>query len=184
MTDAPAPARRGTARERLLVAAGELFYSEGINTSGVEAIAARAGVTKATLYNNFRSKDQLVAEYLRGRLESSRRNRARFDDPAQAPAGRVAAFFEEVEHAIANGTFHGCPYSKAAVEVPGNAEAMVVVQEHYADVIAHFTDVTGDRTTAETIAMIYDGGMLAAKASGTAEPMARAKAAALRLIAS
>lgn len=182
MSESPATTRRGTARARLLEAAEQLFYYEGINTTGVEAIASKAGVTKATLYNNFRSKDQLVAEYLRGKLEKSRRNMRSFDNPEAPAPERVSAFFDDVVRDIEQHRFHGCPFSKAAVEVPGNDEAMEVVREHYADVVTHFTNVTGEPATAETIAMIYDGGMLAAKASGDSRPVVKAKDAALRLV--
>src|SRR5256886_16269211 len=52
-------------RERLLTAAGELFYRQGIRAVGVDAIAEAAGTNKMTLYRHFPSKDELVAEYLR-----------------------------------------------------------------------------------------------------------------------
>lgn len=52
-------------RERILTAARELFYRQGIRAVGVEAIAEAAGTNKMTLYRHFPSKDELVAEYLR-----------------------------------------------------------------------------------------------------------------------
>src|SRR6266852_3680211 len=52
-------------RERILAAAGDLFYRHGIRAVGVEAIAEAAGTNKMTLYRHFQSKDELVAEYLR-----------------------------------------------------------------------------------------------------------------------
>jgi AcrR family transcriptional regulator len=52
------------ARERLLRAAADLFYSSGINSTGVDAVVRRAGVAKASLYNNFSGTEGLVAAYL------------------------------------------------------------------------------------------------------------------------
>ena len=52
-------------RDRILVAAGSLFYREGIHATGVERIAQQAGVSKRTMYQHFPSKTQLVEEYLR-----------------------------------------------------------------------------------------------------------------------
>ncbi|MET0675423.1 MAG: helix-turn-helix domain-containing protein, partial [Bradyrhizobium sp.] len=54
-------------RERIISAANALFYHDGIRGVSVDAVAARAGVTKRTLYYHFRSKDDLVAAYLAGR---------------------------------------------------------------------------------------------------------------------
>ena len=65
---APAPAAaRLPARERLLAAANELFYAEGVHTVGIDRVIEHAGVAKATLYATFGSKDELVRAYLEGR---------------------------------------------------------------------------------------------------------------------
>ena len=56
-----------TTSERIIAAASRLFYSEGIRSVSVDAVAAKAGVTKRTLYYHFKSKDDLVAAYLSGR---------------------------------------------------------------------------------------------------------------------
>src|SRR5882724_558804 len=53
-------------RERIIAVAADLFYRHGIRAIGVEAIAEAAGTNKMTLYRHFASKDELVAEYLRG----------------------------------------------------------------------------------------------------------------------
>jgi AcrR family transcriptional regulator len=53
-------------RERILVAAGDLFHKQGIRGVGVEAIAEAAGTNKMTLYRHFDSKDELIAEWVRG----------------------------------------------------------------------------------------------------------------------
>jgi AcrR family transcriptional regulator len=53
-------------RERILAAAGELFQKQGIRGVGVEAIAEAAGTNKMTLYRHFASKDELIAEWVRG----------------------------------------------------------------------------------------------------------------------
>lgn len=53
-------------RERILTAAGELFYREGLRGVGVERIAAVAETTKMALYRHFTSKDELIGEWLSG----------------------------------------------------------------------------------------------------------------------
>ena len=54
-------------RERIVSAANALFYADGIRGVSVDAVAAKAGITKRTLYYHFKSKDDLVAAYLAGR---------------------------------------------------------------------------------------------------------------------
>lgn len=53
-----------SARRRLLDAATRLFYEGGIHAVGIDRIIAEAGVAKATFYNHFPSKDDLVVAYL------------------------------------------------------------------------------------------------------------------------
>ena len=53
-----------TARQRLLDAAADLFYRQGIGAVGVDLVSMRAGVSKRTLYQQFGSKDRLIAESL------------------------------------------------------------------------------------------------------------------------
>lgn len=57
-------------RDRILVAAGDLFFKQGIRGVGVEAIAEAAGTNKMTLYRYFDSKDELIAEWVRGMVSS------------------------------------------------------------------------------------------------------------------
>jgi AcrR family transcriptional regulator len=58
---------RLSARERLLAAATELFYADGINTVGIDRVIEHAGVAKASLYDCFGSKEELIRSYLEAR---------------------------------------------------------------------------------------------------------------------
>src|ERR1700680_1834960 len=53
-------------RERIVAVASDLFYRQGIRAVGVETIAEAAGTNKMTLYRHFQSKDELIAEWVRG----------------------------------------------------------------------------------------------------------------------
>src|ERR1700686_119098 len=75
-------------RQRILAAAGDLFYRHGIRAVGVDAIAAAAGTNKMTLYRHFASKDALVAEYLR---QEAREADASWDALGKAYPGNALA---------------------------------------------------------------------------------------------
>src|SRR4029453_3933801 len=51
-------------RDRLLGAADRLFYQEGVRAVGIDRVLAEADAAKASLYQHFGCKDQLVASYL------------------------------------------------------------------------------------------------------------------------
>ena len=106
-------------RARILAAAGELFYREGIRAVGVEAIAEAAGTNKMTLYRHFASKDALVAEYLRCLADKAssiwRRLAAEYPDD---PRAQLRGWLEDVSSRIASADDRGCALANAAVELP------------------------------------------------------------------
>src|SRR6266702_8959547 len=67
--NSPSGAARDRGRDRVRRAAYELFSREGARAVGVDTVIARAGVAKMTLYRNFRSKDDLILDFLRCREE-------------------------------------------------------------------------------------------------------------------
>src|ERR1700743_3763533 len=69
--DHPRTVSGPSARERLLAAADELFYTEGVQSVGVERILERAGVAKASLYKLFGDKDGLVLAYPQARHDGT-----------------------------------------------------------------------------------------------------------------
>lgn len=109
-------------RARILAAAGDLFYRQGIRAVGVDAIAEAAGTNKMTLYRHFASKDELVAEYLRecAQLAEGSWERLRQSHPGDARAQLRAWLVEMAEH-VANNDERGCPLANAAVELPEKA---------------------------------------------------------------
>ena len=59
----------GSVRDRLLIAADELFYRDGVHRVGIDRVIERAGVAKASLYAAFGSKEELVVAYLEARAQ-------------------------------------------------------------------------------------------------------------------
>jgi len=54
------PNQEDASRERLLIAAQHLFCRYGVQGVGVAKVLEEAGVSRKTLYQRFRSKDDLV----------------------------------------------------------------------------------------------------------------------------
>jgi len=58
----------GRTRLGLLAGAARAFAEHGLRRSTMQSIAAAAGVAKATLYNHFRTKDEVAAALLAAEL--------------------------------------------------------------------------------------------------------------------
>lgn len=180
----------GTVHERLLAAAGELFYAEGITAVGVERIRARADVAKSSLYEHFRSKDQLVAAYLQARSDGWRERLERALAAAgDEPSARLAAVFAELGAWIDEPGYRGCPFINASAELPDPAHpAAVVAEKHQAwvlDLMAEVAKSSGARNPerlARQLVMLYNAAMVEAQL-GSATATEDAAAAAQLLLA-
>jgi AcrR family transcriptional regulator len=119
-------------RERILVAAGDLFHKQGIRGVGVEAIAEAAQTNKMTLYRYFASKDELITEWVRGMIarkeedwkDLSARYRGDPEGQLQEWSRRIAAKLRAMEE-------RGSALGNAFAELPDpNHPARRVMQEH------------------------------------------------------
>src|SRR5437588_2437697 len=130
-------------RERILAAAGDLFYRHGIRAIGVEAIAEAAETNKMTLYRHFSSKDELVAEYLRRNMEEAnsyweRRAAAHPGDPF----GQLRAWLNDMAAHVGSGDERGCALANAAVELPEKDHpARRVIEAYKAGVRARLAEL-------------------------------------------
>src|SRR5258708_23437189 len=106
-------AKRPSARERLLAASDELFYRDGVHSTGIDAIIERAGVAKGSLYYIFGGKDQLVAAYLRGRLERWQLAIEAAQGGAGDPDAKILAVFDAIAHYVSQPEVRGCPFHNA-----------------------------------------------------------------------
>ncbi len=111
--------RNATAtRERLIKAANELFYGDGIRSVSMDAVAAKAGVTKRTLYYHFDSKDDLVVAYLTAQDQPTLAQFARWFDENDGPLPeKVAGLFNRVATATQHPKWKGCGFLRTAAEL-------------------------------------------------------------------
>src|SRR5882757_7573748 len=97
-----------SARERLLAAANELFYEEGVHTVGIDRVIERAGVAKASLYNTFGSKDELIKAYLEARHVARQKRVTEKIAGYDNPRDRLLGVFDALGDLFLEPTFRGC----------------------------------------------------------------------------
>ncbi len=106
-------------QEKILLAASELFYSQGVRATGVDAIAKAAKTTKMSLYRYFPSKDDLVIAFLRKRDEDFRTwFVGQVDDKAGNPKDKLLAIFDVISEWMNIPEFRGCAFINASAEFP------------------------------------------------------------------
>ena len=178
---------RPSARDRLLAAANELFYTEGVHTVGIDRVIEQAGVAKASLYNTFGSKEELVRAYLEDRHASTAgritRALARYDTPRD----RLLGVFDAQGELFAEPEFRGCAFVSASAESPSD-----VVEQAAADYrgwvrglftgLAREAGVPDPEGLARQLHLLYDGASLSARMDHDRSAAVAARAAAEALL--
>ncbi|MCI0401022.1 MAG: TetR family transcriptional regulator [Gammaproteobacteria bacterium] len=104
-------------REQLIDTAVELFYRDGFHATGIDKILSNSGVSRMTLYNHFRSKDELILAALH-RMDEQWRNwfMRSVEHQADTPYDRLLAIFDVLGEWFRQKNFSGCLFVKASAE--------------------------------------------------------------------
>jgi AcrR family transcriptional regulator len=119
-------------RERILETASELFYRRGVRAVGVDLIVEAAGVAKTSLYRHFRTKDDLIAAFLR-REDTDfwacwDRVAERYPQDGKA---ELEAHMAWIGERVGRPNYRGCPQLNVAAEFPEEDHpARVVARSH------------------------------------------------------
>lgn len=179
-------------RDRILHAASELFYSQGIKATGVDAIATQAGSNKMTLYKHFPSKDDLVIAFLRKRDEDFRTWFVeKIDSVAYQPKDKLLAIFDVIGEWLEIPEFRGCAFINAAAEFPieGNPVHQVSA-EFYDKFRSYISDLAGQcgiaspESLALQLSLLVEGAIVSEQMKRNSGAAKQAKLAASVLIES
>jgi AcrR family transcriptional regulator len=176
------------ARERLLAAAGTLFYEEGFNNVGIERVIERAGVAKASLYDCFGSKEALIRAYLQSRKEARqarlREGLAKYTTPRE----RLLGVFDILGQIIAEPSYRGCAFVKAGAEAVAGGGIRAVCEDTRRWLHDLFIELSQDagaidpKALAQQLLMLYDGASISAEMDRNPEAARAARAAAAALL--
>ncbi|HEX9390360.1 MAG TPA: TetR/AcrR family transcriptional regulator [Usitatibacteraceae bacterium] len=180
--------KKPSARERLLAAASELFYEEGINTVGIDRVIERAGVAKASLYDCFGSKEELIRQYLVVRHET---RRARILDKLAAyktPRTKLLGVFDVMGALLEEQNFRGCAFLRASAEARPDSKVKSACDDSRAWLrglfvaLAREAGVVKADALAQQLVLLYDGVSVSAQMDRDASAAAAARKVATALL--
>jgi AcrR family transcriptional regulator len=157
---------RKPARDRIFETARDMFYRRGIRAVGVESIAAEAGATKMSLYRNFPSKDELVAECLR---EQSKEGLEWWDEIVanhETPRARLEALFQAFADKSVEDD-QGCAICNASIELhEPEHPARIVAHEHKREMLRRLVELSQqagakDDELGEGLMLLLEGAFMA-----------------------
>jgi AcrR family transcriptional regulator len=156
-------------RQRLLAAGSDLFYRYGIGAVGVDLISDSAGVSKRTLYQQFGSKDELVAECLRAGGADVVAHYLRGATEDAPPRERILGVFDGLAEWSTLDSFRGCPFMNTATELtdpdhPARQvarEFKITLRDFFAGEASRGA-ATNPTMLADQLLMLFDGAMVQA----------------------
>jgi AcrR family transcriptional regulator len=181
------PRSSAETREHVLGVAHELFYWHGIRATGVDRVAAAAGVAPTTLYRLFASKDDLIGAYIE---RADRLYRDWFDAAAAAggtdPLEQILAVFDALDEQVQPQHCRGCPFLMALAEFPDPAHpahrAAVMMKAWARDRFGQLTAALADdgraarpELLADQLALVMEGTYASAQALSAEGPARHAR---------
>ena len=177
-------------REHLIDTATRLFSQHGFRATGIDTILAAAGVAKMTLYNHFKSKDELILASLRRADEQTRAQLAREIAAHRGTAReRLLAVFEDLARWVEEPAFNGCLFTKAAADYPDARDPIHgLAAEHkrllraFLEGLARETGAADPAALAWQLQLLFDGATVQAQVCGDSGAATQALKAAETLI--
>jgi AcrR family transcriptional regulator len=158
--------QRANKRDQILDAAQRCFYERGITATGVDTVAAAAGVSKRTLYNHFASKDDLVLAYLELRENRWRKLLDERLDGVTDPVDRILAYVDAYFGVPSDEDFRGCALINAAAETPDSGSQVLERLRASKDRVRREIDalvrearIPDPETVAAALVLLLEGGI-------------------------
>jgi len=177
-------------RDDLIDAAMRVFYKCGFHTSSLDDILEEGGISRPTLYNHFKSKDELIIAAMRRRDEIFRNRLMKYvDSKGKTPSERLEAVFDFHEDWFTGKEFCGCMFINASAEFSAADSApRRIAAEHKQEIVRYLRglcDAAGcadPADTAEQLNILIEGSIVAARvvgqvAHGGSDPGASARLA-------
>lgn len=181
---------RPSVRDELVSKALDAFYSKGFHVTGMDRLAEETGISKTTMYNHFRTKEDLIAATLQLRHERFRDWLVRrVESAADDPRDRLLAIFDALGEWFRAPDFCGCMFMKAAAEYPAMAHPIhLQATEHKQDLadfvagIARQAGAQGPDALARRLVLLMEGAIVTTHIGRTGDHAEDAKVAAGVLI--
>ncbi|PZR27088.1 MAG: TetR family transcriptional regulator [Citrobacter freundii] len=177
--------KNSAVRDQIMDTASRLFYDQGYNNTGINQIIEEAGIAKASLYQHFRSKEDLLMEYLeRAGIRMYDRLLVASEKQIE-PKDKIAAIFDELELMTQRKGYNGCRFLNIISEIPsGNERVKEQVKEQKEGVRELFKEVVKplrNESLGDELYLLFEAVLISSKVHGESWPVGVAKKMAEKL---
>ena len=178
--------RKNGIRQTIIDTAGRLFYQQGYVNTGINQILEESGVVKSSLYVTFRSKEDILMEYLI--TAGARTDEALYDAAHQFtdPKKQVLAVFDYLLKIVQESDYFGCSFLNIISEVPQGPERVVnqirIQKNGVRKLFSSLLAPIGKEALADQIYILFDGALITNKVHGDTWPVLAARKTVERLL--
>ncbi len=148
-------------RERIVSTAMVLFHRQGYNSTGINQIIDEAGVSKASFYQHFRSKDELCIEFLNKRYSYWTSELEKFTAEAKTVEEKFLKSFDFLIYMNEKEDFRGCSFLNILSEIPADKEEIHrVIRNHKNTLRACFNEDLQNDLIAAHIYLLFESAIL------------------------
>lgn len=162
-------------RSRIVDTASRLFYTQGYNSTGINQVIKEAGVAKASLYQHFPSKEDLLSEYLKISSVSTNEALQSVADKYDNPREKILGLFDFLLKFAKQTEFLGCNFLNVAAEIPkDNQKVRALIRKQKNFIRKMFTDLLkplGKEYLADELYILFDAALVSSKVYGEVWPI-------------
>lgn len=171
--------RRNAVRQKVIDTASRLFYQQGYGNTGINQIIEESGVVKSSLYTSFRSKEDILMDYL---VEAGRATDEALKGAAERktdPKDKILAIFDLLMEMVQGKDYNGCNFLNLISEIPLEAERVIKqIQKQKNGVRNLFAGILkpiGKQDLADDIYVLFEGALIANKVHHQVWPVKKAR---------
>lgn len=170
-------------RQRILETAARLFYQQGYPLTGINQLIAEAEVAKASLYQHFRTKDDILLAYLQEASQQWFQQVTEAIATGATPKAQVLAVFDMLHDFLVRENFRGCNFQNALLQLPPEeTQVRAFIQEHKVRIGRVFQELLADNALAEEMTLLFEGALISSQIAGNQTPAVTARRLAERLL--
>ena len=180
-------------KERIIETASDLFYNQGYNQTGINQIIAEAGVAKASMYQHFRSKEDIAVAYLKQRHINWIGSLQDFVSTKTTNKEKLIASFDYLHSWLTEVSFRGCGWQNIITDLPSDHDKIknqAILHKNDVRAWVHkllkedgeYSDEQAEQVGDEVI-ILLEGAIILSQIQKNDWPISAAKSAAVRLLA-
>lgn len=166
--------------------AARLFYKNGYSNTGINQIIEEAGVAKSSLYQNFRSKEDLLIAYLEETGTETLSLLKQAADGYDTPKDKILAIFDYLKTIMLNNDFYGCHFLNIVYEMPEGAirarEQVKKQKDGMRELFREILKPADKERLADEIYTLFEGALISNKVHGDPWPVISARKVAEKII--